>query len=190
MGFFSDLLSGVGTAVQTLLPGTPIASVAGLITGATAPAAAASPLTAAGQAAVAAAGGRAALIAAAPGSGAPASPQIAPTAAQLLTGIGGAGAAVGQANVFTQTVVQRIQRGTNAVLSSRILRGSPFLMNAEVRALKRITKMINKAHGKIPRKAAAISQDRLNKAVSERVMELSQMAHLIPGHNGHHGGGT
>ena len=95
-------------------------------------------------------------------------------------GVSGAGA------VFTRTLVQRIERATGNVLSEDIKKGSPFLMRSEVRALKRVTKMIRKADGKIPRRQAKVSDEALRKAVLADIQQLSLIQGLTH-HNGHHG---
>lgn len=189
MGLFSSILTVVGKvakAASPLLAGTAIGSALGIaadsiLDGSAPDTAVTSALSPAGQLAVAQAGGPTALIGTGPGSQAPASALFAATPAQQATVVGLQG---GQANVFTRTIVQRISRANGTVLSSRALVGSPFLMNAEVRALRRVSKMIQKAAGKIPKRSASISEDRLNKAVTERVMQLSATQHLITPHNG------
>lgn len=196
MGFFSDILSGIGGVV------TQVAPILGALTGAgglaglagavlapagkaasalAAPAVGTTALTPAGAAAVAAAGGRQALLATAPGVGAPASAQLGFTAAQVAAGIGQDGTS-GNANVRIQTLVQRIDRMSNTVISQTVLRGRPFLMNGEVRALKRVAKLIGKAHQKLPRRATQMSQKALNDAVTQRIQELSQAGHLLAPH--------
>jgi len=96
------------------------------------------------------------------------------------------GAPSGAAAVFTQTVVQRIDRATGNVISEEVRRGSPWLMRSEVRALNRVTKMIRKADSKIKRKSAKVSDDMLRKAVREDINQLSLIQSLT--HHGHHNG--
>jgi len=99
--------------------------------------------------------------------------------AQAASATVAAQAGVGQANIFTRTIVQRVSRLSGNVLSQRVLRGSPFLMNSEVRSLRRITKMINKAHGKIGRKPARVSEEMLDDAVSKRLQQLNAAQCLV-----------
>jgi len=102
------------------------------------------------------------------------------TVPSIISGISGAAA------VFTQTIVQRIERATGSVLSEQTLRGSPFLMRSEVRALKRVSKMITKAHAKIPRKQATVSSRMLQDAVTKDLQQLTLVQALTNGHHGHH----
>lgn len=94
---------------------------------------------------------------------------------------GAAAGAVGMANVRTETVIQRISRTTGLVLSTVTKPGSPFLMNSEVRALRRVSKMISKAHGKIPRKSAKISEKVITEAVGDRLQQLNLAQCLVNG---------
>jgi len=91
----------------------------------------------------------------------------------------------GAANVFTQTVIQRVERATGNVLSERVEKGSPWLMRSEVRALKRVTKAIRKADSKISRKSASISVEAIDKAVAARVQQNLLLTAIT--HHGHPG---
>lgn len=104
-------------------------------------------------------------------------------------GFGGqtdAGGVSGAASVFTQTVVQRVDRESGNVISEEVRRGSPWLMRSEVRALNRVTKMIRKADSKIKRKPAKVSDEMLRKAVREDINQLALIRTLT--HHGHHNG--
>lgn len=101
-----------------------------------------------------------------------------PGAATRAAAMGASGAS----KVFTQTIVQRIDRETGVVLTEDIRKGTPWLMRTEVRALNRVTKAIRKADSKIVRKTAKVSDDRLRKAVFEDIQQLSMVQNLLNGH--------
>ncbi len=103
----------------------------------------------------------------------------------IVTGETTMGGPAGAAAVFTRTVVQRIERATGNVLSEDVRKGSPFLMRTEVRALKRVTNMIRKADGKIPRKQAKVSEKALREAVLSDIQQLSLIQSMTNGHHGH-----
>lgn len=80
--------------------------------------------------------------------------QIFPAGATRLQGFDTGNGGVGMAAAFTQTVVQTVQRGTNIVLKQVVLRGSPHLMNHDLVVAKRVFRLANKLHAKMPRRAA------------------------------------
>jgi len=90
--------------------------------------------------------------------------------------------ASGASKVFTQTIVQRIDRETGVVLTEDMRKGTPWLLRTEVRAMNRVTKAIRKADSKIVRKTAKVSDDRLRKAVFEDIQQLSMVQNLLNGH--------
>jgi len=80
--------------------------------------------------------------------------QIFPAGATRLQGFDTGTGGVGMAAAFTQTVVQTVQRGTNIVIKQVVLRGSPHLMNHDLVVAKRVFRLANKLHAKMPRRAA------------------------------------
>ncbi len=180
MGFFGDLLSTVSQVVAGVLPGTPIAALAGGISqlagGPTQVAGV--PITTPTQVAAQ----QAAIAAAAPAA-------VTTVGAGVLAGAQagltvGQAAAIGNGAIFTRTVVQRVSRTTGQVVSAEIKRGSPFLMNIDVRALKRVTKLIRLASSKIPSKTLKVSAKVLDAAVTARIVQLHGAQALL--HNGNH----
>ncbi len=174
MGFFDSLVSGLGKVVNIAAP---------IITGLVQP-------TGAGAAQAVAAAVVGAEVAAAQST--KAVQLLQQTGAAIPSGIGtplavGAqvGAATGQiagmAEIRTQTVVQRVSRRTGNVISEIVKQGSPFLMNAEVRGLRRVAKMIAKAHGKLPRKSGKISEAAISAAVGARIAQLNNAQCLLNG---------
>lgn len=179
MGWFTDIISTVGQVIGAVAPATPLGIVGGLVsTLAGGPAQVAGvPITtptqaAAQQAALAAAAAPVTTV----GAGVLAGAQAGVT-------VGGA-AAIGNGAIFTRTVVQRVSRANGAVVSSEIKRGSPFLMNIDVRALKRVTKLIRMAASKIPSKTLKVSAKVLDAAVTARIIQLHGAQSLL--HNGNH----
>jgi len=164
MGFFDFL----GDIAKVALP-----IVGGLLTGGTGAQAAAT-VAAVGQTVLTS---KAAQAAAATPTAVAVIPTVAATT--VIPGVTGA------ANVFTRTLVQRIDRATGVVLSEEIKMGSPWLMRSEVRALKRVTKAIRKADSKITRKAATVSTEVLDKAVQKRITDNLLLTAIQ--HSGHHG---
>ena len=81
----------------------------------------------------------------------------------------------GRGQVMFRTIIQRIRMADGAVLSQQIRTGKPWLMNSEVAALKRVSRMVGKAHGKIPRKFVRPSL----KTVSKDVQEFAQVQLLL-----------
>jgi len=186
MGFFSNLLSAAAPAlVGALLPG----STSGGTTAVTAPAAtAAAPIASTvflppgptgGGLPMRTTGGQQIGRPRRPGVrgfvGAGADPVLAARAGAILRGGRAAtvGGLAGNGEVFTQTVVQRVSRADGEVISERVMAGSPFLMNSEVRSLRRVSKMITKAHGKVPKRGAKVSQKMIEAAVTARLNQLN-----------------
>lgn len=97
-------------------------------------------------------------------------------------------APTGAGEVFTQTIIQRIRRSDNSVISQEVKKGSPWLMRSEVAALKKVTNAIRAADKKIPRKNGKVSDQQLQKAVVEDIQQLSLIQNLIGHHGGHHNG--
>lgn len=88
---------------------------------------------------------------------------------------------VGMAKVRTVTIIRRVARVGGAILSEVIKQGSPFLMNKEVAALRKVSKLISRAAGKIPRKPARISEKALTAAVGDRIQQLNAAQCLLNG---------
>jgi len=105
--------------------------------------------------------------------------------AGLAAGVGGVS---GSGQVFTRTVIQRIERATGNVLSEVIKMGSPFLMRSEVRALKRVTNSLRSANAKIPRRSAKVSSKQMQDAIFQDVQQLALINSLT--HGGHHTNGS
>jgi len=87
-----------------------------------------------------------------------------------------AGAGVrGRGQVMFRTIIQRISMANGAVLSQQVKSGKPWLMNSEVAALKRVSRMVGKAHGKIPRKSVKSTL----KSVGKDIQEVAQMQLIL-----------
>jgi len=180
MGFFSNIARGLIAGVRAFA-GTP------------APIAAVSPAIAATRAAVVAAGagarrvGRAAVSPAGQliiGGGAalaggalvaPGAPPVmagAPTPPVLLRG----GIAGGNGVVARQTIVQTVDLASGAVVRSEVLPGAPFLMNSEVRSLRRVAKKVGRAHAKLPRRTVQKSamKELTDAAVAEALRNVQR----------------
>ncbi len=179
MGFFSSLLSTVAPLITSFVGGTAANIATPQLAAPVAQPLIAAPAT---QAVVPSPGIVSSLISAVnPFAAVAPLANIAVQQAQQAGATLSAQGGVGQANIFTRTIVQRVSRLSQNVLSQKVLRGSPFLMNSEVRSLRRVTKMINKAHGKIPRKTAVCSEDRIDDAVSKRLQQLNAAQCLVNG---------
>ncbi len=98
-----------------------------------------------------------------------------------------AGAVVpsGASMVRTQTVVQRINRATGAIISEVVKKGTPWLMRSEVNALKKVAKAIKLADRKLPRSNGKTSVQSIDKAVAERITQNMLINAM---HHGHHNG--
>jgi len=154
MGFFSSIARGLIAGVRAFA-GTPAAvaptAVARATTAiaasarATAAAAARAARTPAGQLAIGVAGGAAGGLIVSPD----ALPVMAgaPTPPELLAGLGR-----GNGVIARRTIVQSINVLTGAVTFQEVRRGAPFLMDSEVRSLRRVAKKVGKAHAKLPRR--------------------------------------
>jgi len=180
MGFFSTLLSSVVPILTGVLSGGSAGAAAQTVANVLAPPPAAAITAPQAQPSIISAIGSALNPAGAVAPLAIVGAQIAAGSQATLAAAGG----VGQANIFTRTIIQRVSRVSGNVLTQRIERGSPFLMNSEVRSLRRVSKMINKAHGKVPRRAANVSSKMIEEAVSKRLMQLNQAQCLLPGPKG------
>jgi len=82
----------------------------------------------------------------------------------------------GNGVVARQTLVQTINLMTGAVVRSELLPGAPFLMNSEVRSLRRVAKKVGRAHAKLPRRTVQKSamKELTDAAVAEALRKVQQ----------------
>ena len=69
---------------------------------------------------------------------------------QVPAGIAAARPGVG---VFRRTMVQTIDRATGQLISFKFFDGAPFLMNKDIVAAKRVFRLSNKLHNRLPRRS-------------------------------------
>jgi len=183
MGFFSDLLKGVGSVVGAVI--NPVGTVAKLLGGGSTPTATAlvQPGPAAQQVVQTAVTGTGVPLASGAGKSilTRVSPKATVSAIQFARGDilprGG-----GNGKVAKRTIVQTINLDTGNVVNEIVLEGAPFLMNKAVRELARTTKKLRKANAKIPRRTVQAS---LAKQLTDRVM--SETINHVGDHHGHNG---
>lgn len=86
------------------------------------------------------------------------------------------GVAGGNGVVARQTIVQTINLMTGAVVRTELFSGAPFLMNSEVRSLRRVAKKVGKAHAKLPRRTVQKSalKELTDAAVAEALRKVQQ----------------
>lgn len=179
MGFFSNIARGLIAGVRAFA-GTPAVVAPTAIARATtaiaasartaAAAAARAARTPAGQLAIAAGGGAIGGVLAQPGdlpvmAGAPTPPEL------LRGGLGG-----GNGVVARQTIVQTINLLTGQITRQERFAGAPFLMNSEVRSLRRVAKKVGRAHAKLPRRTVQKSamKELTDAAVAEALRKVQQ----------------
>jgi len=180
MGFFSNIARGLIAGVKAFAGGGAAAAPAVAL-----PAARAGTATAAAAAAARVgrlAGSPAAALAAGVAGGAlgagtggrmtslPFVPFPAP-AVPMRGGIAG-----GNGVVARQTVVQTVDIATGVVVRAEILPGAPFLMNSEVRSLRRVAKKVGRAHAKLPRRTVQKSamKELTDAAVAEALRNVQR----------------
>ena len=86
------------------------------------------------------------------------------------------GLAGGNGVVARQTLVQTVDISTGAIVRSELLPGAPFLMNSEVRSLRRVAKKVGRAHAKLPRRTVQKSamKELTDAAVAEALRKVQQ----------------
>jgi len=166
MGFFSNLLQTVAPIVSSFVPGgsliTAAATGLGLLGPAGPPAITTQgpstlgrpPLTSVVQQ-------RDVRVAALAG-------QVDPRVVQdrQARGLGG-----GNGRFATDTIVETQDLVTGQIVKRRVLAGSPFLMNNEVRKLRQVARKLGKANAKLPRKTVAQSaQKELINAITQTAL--------------------
>jgi len=186
MGFFSDLLKGVGAVVGAVI--NPGATIGKLLrgTGEASGIVAKTPLTAAQATTgviqtVTGPGTAGPLAIAGRGVGTLAQP----IGSGLVGGaVAGRGVILtgGNGKVAKRTIIQTINLDTGIIVMEIVKEGAPFLMNKAVRELQRTTKKLRKANAKIPTREKKQS---LGAKLTERV--LNQTIQDVGDHHGHHG---
>ena len=82
----------------------------------------------------------------------------------------GRGQQTGNAGIYRQTVVQTIDRANGMVLFQEVFKGAPFLMRHDIVVAKRVFKLAQKLHGRLPRRT-----------VKRKHMEAAGLATFIEG---------
>ena len=154
MGFFSGLISGIKKIASPLLSFATGGLLGGVKKVAAAPVARAAVAGAAGGALVGAGG---AVLA-----GAGAGPVVLPAG-------GGVIGARGNGRFVRSTIVQTTDLTTGAVVRQQTFDGAPYLLNSEVRGLKRVFRKAQALSAKIPRKKAGTPS--LATIFKDRVMQ-------------------
>lgn len=80
---------------------------------------------------------------------------------------GGAGGTV------RQTIVQTVDRATGNVVRQDVFRGAPFLMNHDITVAKKVFRVAQKLHGRLPRRSVrkrVIEAPPINQFITERVL--------------------
>ena len=105
---------------------------------------------------------------------------VAPIGQRILRGeLTPAQAVAGQAGTFRRTIVQTVSRATGQVVRQEEFRGSPFLMNHDIVVAKKVFRMAQKLHGRLPRrqvKRKAIDCPPINQFIQERVLSHALQA--------------
>lgn len=85
----------------------------------------------------------------------------------LLQGFSG-----GNGKTANRTLVQTLDLASGRIVRTRVLPGTPFLMNADVSAAKRVFKLSSKLHGKMPRRTVKESEvTKLKNAAVQQAMQ-------------------
>lgn len=179
MGFFQNIARGLIGAVRGFAGTLPaqVETVRRTTTLAVAAQRAGAVARAAGRAAITPGGQLAIGAGAALAGGALAAPDVlVPAGAVGAPVVMRGGIAGGNGIVARQTTVQTINLATGLVVRSEVLPGSPFLMNSEVRSLRRVAKKVGRAHAKLPRRTVQKSamKELTDAAVAEALRKVQQ----------------
>lgn len=81
----------------------------------------------------------------------------------------------GNGRTANRTLVQTLDLASGRIIRTRVLPGTPFLMNADVQAAKRVFKLSSKLHGKMPRRTVKESEvtKLKNAAVQQAIANVS-----------------
>jgi len=102
--------------------------------------------------------------------------------ARARTGISGQR---GNGQFVVDTIVETTDLGTGKVVRRKVLEGSPFLMNNDVRKLRQTAKKLGKANARLPRKT--VKQSAAKELINAITQTALRRVLTGPGH-GHHGG--
>jgi len=170
MGFLDSIFDVVAPLVSTFIPGGGLIAAAGRAAGLGSQPVRAAPIPNIGGTAL---GG---VIPARAGAAALAA-QAAPAGAALS--IGG-----GNGQVSVMTIVQTIDNATGAVIRTKTLRGSPFLMNNDIAVAKRVFRTVGKLSGRLPKKI--VKQSEASKLKDEIQDAAFHAIRSGVSHGGHH----